>query len=100
MSILQLSIQAQLARASYSTLLGGMATNALEDALQPNGGDFAATEAQHFAAKYGVILQYNDDASSLVGNDTGLSVSLMLGLPLRLRGTHDAEKGARRSGDP
>lgn len=68
MSIQQLSTQAQLAQSAYTTLSANMATNDLESALLPPSGDFTATQAQRFAAKYSVVLQYDDRLPG--GNNT------------------------------
>jgi Lipase (class 3) len=99
MSIQQLSTQAQLAQASYAAHSTGMSTQDYLDALRgPNGG-FTATQAQHFAAKYSVVLQYNDDASILVGNGTSLSLTVFKDtatnqLTLAIRGTLEPEDWA------
>ena len=94
MSIQQLSIQAELAQASYSALSAGMSTPDLVAALRSPRGEFAATQAQQFAAKYSVLLQYNDDTSPQ-GNGTGLSLTVFKDnttnqLTLAIRGTTDA----------
>lgn len=90
MSIQQLSTNAELAQAAYSTLSAGMSTQALLGALQPPGGEFAFTQAEKFAAKYSVFLQYDD--SSPEGNNTGLSLTVFKDtqtnqLTLAIRGT-------------
>jgi hypothetical protein len=63
MSIQQLSFQAQLAQAAYATLSNGMSTQEILDALQAQSGGLTDTQAQQFAAKYSVVLQYDDTSS-------------------------------------
>lgn len=94
MSIEHLSFQAQLAQAAYATLWNGMSTQETLDALQAQSGGFTAIQAQRFAAKYSVVLQYNDDLSPQ-GNGTGLSLTVFKDnttnqLTLAIRGTTDA----------
>jgi hypothetical protein len=94
MSIQQLSIQAELAQAAYSLLSAGMSTPDLVAALRSPRGEFTATQAQQFAAKYSVVLQYSDDKSPQ-GNGTGLSLTVFKDnttnqLALAIRGTTDA----------
>jgi hypothetical protein len=92
MNVTGLSLQAQLAQASYSTLGGGDSGAALAPKLETQSGQFIATQAQQFAAKYSVVLQYNDDASASVGNGTSLSLTVFRDLAtnqltLAIRGT-------------
>lgn len=99
MPVANLSLIAQTAQASYAALLGGMSSADLELALQATNGGFTKTQAQQFAAKYSVVLQYNDDASFLVGNGTSLSVTVFKDtttnqLTLAIRGTLESEDWA------
>ena len=92
MSFQQLSLQAQLSQAAYASLSAGISTQDLLVALQTENGGFTAIQAQQFAAKYSVVLQYDDDASPLIGNGTGLSLTVFREtttnhLTLAIRGT-------------
>jgi pimeloyl-ACP methyl ester carboxylesterase len=83
-----------LAQAAYASLSGS--NPAIIDALQEPDGGFTATQAQTFASKQSVVLQYNDDASILVGNGTSLSVTVFKdvgtnALTLAIRGTQQPE---------
>ena len=94
MSIQELSVKAQLAQASYSALSAGMSEIGLADGLRPLGGDFTATQAQQFAAKYSVVLQYDDRSPG--GNNTGLSLTVFKDtstnqLTLAIRGTTSSD---------
>jgi hypothetical protein len=94
--IQHVSISAQLAQASYATLGDGLSGSNLATELQQPTSQFAATQAQTFASKYSVVLQYNDDASILVGNGTSLSVTVLKdvatnALTLAIRGTQQPE---------
>ena len=75
MSIQQLSVQAHLAQASFPVLSAGMPELSLRNALQPLVDGITPTQAQQFAGRHSVVLQYNDDASLLIGNGMGLSLT-------------------------
>jgi hypothetical protein len=88
-----LALKAQAAYANLSALTSGPGL-ASTLASQTNAA-FAATQAQQFAAKYSVVLQYNDDASASVGNGTSLSLTVFRELAtnqltLAIRGTLEA----------
>lgn len=68
MSVQQLSARARLAQAAYTALSANMPTNSLESAIQAPGGSFTATQAQSFAARHSVVLQYHDHASLCADN--------------------------------
>lgn len=57
--------QAQLALAAYSNLAPGMTRDDYELALRDDGKAMTPTQAAAFAAKWSVVAQYNDAATSL-----------------------------------
>lgn len=77
MSISGRSTLAQFAQASYVTLADGDAGATLSAKLQTAVGAFAATQTDQFAAKYSVVLQYNDDTSPQGNSGNGVRSCLL-----------------------
>lgn len=85
---------AELAQASYATLVSGASGTTLADLLREpaSSGGFSATQAVEFAAQYSVVTQYNDA-------DTSFSATVFKdgsgNLTLAIRGTLEGEIGDR-----